>query len=230
MQEQNYPINKWAKDDQPREKLLALGPESLSNYELLAILIRNGTHQKSALDLAHEVLRLGKGNLHELGKFSANDLTKIKGIGQAKGVILVAALELGKRRQAAELILKEVVRNTTDCAKWLQLKLGELKHEVFAVIYMNRGNKINHFEIVSKGGITGTIADPKIILKKALENNAVNIILSHNHPSGNLKPSESDKQLTQKLLEAAGYLDIKILDHIIVSDNGYFSFVENGLM
>lgn len=230
MQEQNYPINKWAKDDRPREKLLMLGAKGLSNSELLAILIHKGTYNKSALDIAQEILRLGKENLQELGKLSIKDLVKIKGIGEAKAITVVAALELGKRRQAAELLTRDIVNSTAECAKWLQLKLGDLKHEVFAVIYMNRSNKINQFEIVSEGGVSGTVVDPKVILKKALEHNAVNIIISHNHPSGNLKPSESDKHLTRRLVEAAGYLDIKVLDHIIVSDTGYYSFVEAGLL
>lgn len=230
MQEQNYPINEWAKDDRPREKLLNLGAKNLSNSELLAILIHKGTYKKSALDIAQEILRLGRENLQELGKLGVKDLVKIKGVGEAKAVTVMAALELGKRRQAAELLPKEMVNSTAECAKWLQLKIGDLKHEVFAVLYLNRANKINHFEIVSVGGITGTVVDPKIILKMALETNAINIIMSHNHPSGNLKPSQSDKHLTNRLLEAAAYLDIKILDHIIVSDNGYYSFVEAGLI
>ncbi|MFD2920260.1 DNA repair protein RadC [Terrimonas rubra] len=230
MQEQNYPIRKWAKDDRPREKLLDLGAKNLSNSELLAILIHKGTYKKSALDIAQEILRLGKENLQELGKLGVKDLVKIKGIGEAKAVTLLAALELGKRRQATDLLPKEIVNSTAECAKWLQLKLGDLKHEVFAVLYLNRSNKIIRFEIVSEGGITSTVVDPKIILKKALETNAVSIILSHNHPSGNLKPSQSDKNLTERLLEAAGYLDIKLLDHIIVSENGYYSFVEAGLI
>lgn len=230
MQEQKYPIKAWAKDDRPREKLLLSGAKGLSNSELLAILIHNGTRNKSALDLAQEILRLGKDNLQELAKLTVKDLIKIKGIGEAKAVTLVAALELGKRRQAAELLAKPMITSTNDCAKWLQVKLGDFKHEVFAVMYLNQANKINHFEIVSEGGVTGTVADPKIILKRALEHNAVNLIISHNHPSGNLNPSEADKRLTNKLYEAAGYLDIKVLDHIIVSETGYYSFVEQGLM
>lgn len=230
MQEQNYPIKTWAKDDRPREKLLSLGATGLSNAELLAILIQKGTRNKSALELARDILRLGKNNLQELGRLTVKELTKIKGIGEVKAVGLVAALELGKRRQAAELLSKPMITSTQECAKWLQVKLADFKHEVFAVIYLNQGNKINHFEIVSEGGITGTVADPKIILKKALENNAVNIIISHNHPSGNLNPSNADKRLTNRLQQAAGYLDIKVLDHIIVSENGYYSFVEQGLL
>lgn len=230
MQEHNYPIKQWAKDDRPREKLLSTGAENLSNSELLAILIHNGTKQRSAVDLAKEVLRLGKDNLGELGKLSVKELMKIKGIGEAKAITITAALELGRRRQAAASLDKAVIKSSDDIARYLQLKLQDHRREVFAVLFLNRANKINHFEIVSEGGITGTVADPRIILRKALEEDAVNIILCHNHPSGSLKPSKADEQLTAKIKEAASYLDIKVLDHIIVSEEGYYSFADEGLL
>lgn len=230
VQEQNYSIKQWAKDDRPREKLLARGAAGLSNSELLAILIINGTKQKTALDLAQEVLRSGKDNLNELGKLSVKDLMKIKGIGEAKAISIVAAMELGRRRQAAASIEKTVVTSSADVAAYLQASLRDYRHEVFAVIFLNRANKINDFKIISEGGITGTVADPRIILKKALEEDAVSLILCHNHPSGSLKPSRADEELTFKIREAAKYFDIKVLDHLIVSDDGYYSFADEGIL
>ena len=230
MQEHKYSIKQWSKDDRPREKLLYSGAENLSNSELLAILIHNGTKQKSAVDVAKEVLKLGKDNLVELGKLSVKELMKIKGIGEAKAISIAAALELGRRRQAAASLEKTMVKTSSDIASYLQTKLKDFRHEVFAVLYLNRANKINHFEIVSEGGITGTVADPRIILRKALEEDAVNLILCHNHPSGSLKPSRADEQLTIKIKEAARFLDITVLDHIIVSEDGYYSFADEGLI
>jgi DNA repair protein RadC len=230
MQEQNHPIKAWAKDDRPREKLLLKGAAVLSNSELLAILIINGTKQKSAVELAQDVLRLGKDNLNELGKLSIKDLMKLKGIGEAKAISIVAALELGRRRQATASLEKAVVTSSLDVASYLQTKLRDYKHEVFGVIFLNRANKINDFKIISEGGITGTVADPRIILKKALEEDAVSLILCHNHPSGSLKPSRADEELTFKIKEAAKYFDIKVLDHLIVSDDGYYSFADEGIL
>lgn len=230
MQGQNYSIKQWAKDDRPREKLLAKGATVLSNSELLAILILNGTKQKSAVELAQDVLRLGKDNLNELGKLSIKELMKVKGIGEAKAISIVAAMELGRRRQATASLEKSVVSSSVDVATYLQTKLRDYKHEVFAVIFLNRANKINDFKIISEGGITGTVADPRIILKKALEEDAVSIILCHNHPSGSLKPSRADEELTYKIKEAAKFFDIKVLDHLIVSDDGYYSFADEGIL
>ena len=230
MQEHKYSIKQWAKDDRPGEKLLSNGAKNLSNSELLAILIHHGSKEKTAVDLAKEILRLGKDNLNELGKLSIKELMKIKGIGEAKAITIAAALELGRRRQAASSLEKSVVSSSSDIAIYLQTRLKDYRHEVFAVLFLNRANKINHFQIVSEGGITGTVADPRVILKKALEEDAVSIILCHNHPSGSLKPSKADEVLTDKIKEAAGYLDIKVLDHIIVSDDGYYSFADEGLL
>jgi DNA repair protein RadC len=230
VQPQKYSIKEWAKDDRPREKLLLNGPGSLSNSELLAILIHNGTKDKTAVDLAKEILRLGKDNLSELGKISIKDLMKIKGIGSAKAITIASALELGRRRQIAEPLSKPLITSSNEIATYLQTKLKYYNHEVFAVLFLNRANKINHFEIISEGGITGTVADPRIILKKALEENAVSIILCHNHPSGSLKPSRADEELTLKIKEAAKYFDITVLDHLIVSDAGYYSFADEGLL
>ena len=230
MQEHKYSIKQWAKDDRPREKLLLNGSESLSNSELLAILIHNGSKEKTAVDLAKEVLKLGKDNLGELGKLSIKELMKIKGIGEAKAITIAAALELGRRRESAAPLDKSIIKSSGDIARYLQTKLQDYRHEVFAVLYLNRANKVNHYEIVSEGGITGTIADPRIILRKALEHDAVNIILCHNHPSGSLKPSRADEQLTTKIKEAARFLDIAVMDHLIVSEDGYYSFADEGLL
>jgi len=230
MQENKHPIKQWAKDDRPREKLLLRGSENLSNSELLAILIHNGTNQKTAVDLGKEILKLGKDNLNELGKLTVKELMKIKGIGEAKAITIAAALELGRRRQAASSLEKASIASSSDMASFLRSALKDFRHEVFAVVFLNRANKVNHFEIISEGGITGTVADPRIILKKALEEDAVSIILSHNHPSGNLKPSRADEELTLKIKEAAKYFDIRVIDHIIVSEDGYYSFSDEGLL
>lgn len=230
MQAQNYSIKQWAKDDRPREKLRIKGAPALSDSELLAILLHHGTREKSAVDLAKEILLLGKNNLSELGRLSIADLSRIKGIGEAKAITIIAALEFGRRRQASASLEKPVVTSSSDVARYLQSLLRDHRHEVFAVLFLNRANKINHFQVVSQGGITGTVADPRIILKRALEEDAVSIILCHNHPSGALKPSRADEELTLKIKEAARYFDIKVLDHLIVSEDGYFSFADEGLI
>ncbi len=223
-------IKNWAIDDRPREKLVAKGATTLSNSELIAILLNNGSKNKSAVELAREILKLGGDNLNELGKLSLSDFKQVKGIGQAKSIIIAAALELGRRRQASSSLEKTVVRSSRDIAHYLQATLKDYNYEVFAVVFLNRANKINHFEIISKGGITGTVADPRIILKKALEEDATSIVLCHNHPSGNLQPSKADEELTKKIKEAANYLDIRIIDHIIVSEEGFYSFADEGIL
>ncbi|OLE50213.1 MAG: hypothetical protein AUG74_22915 [Bacteroidetes bacterium 13_1_20CM_4_60_6] len=230
MQAEKYSIKEWAKDDRPREKLLSRGPSVLSNSELVAILINNGTRDKSAVELAQEVIRMGKDDLNVVGKLSVRELMKIKGIGEAKAISIVAAMELGRRRQATAARDKTVISGSADVAGYLQPLLKDYKHEVFAVLFLNRSNKVKHFQIISEGGITGTVADPRIILKKALEEDAVSLILCHNHPSGSLKPSRADEELTLKIKEAARYFDIKVLDHIIVSDEGWYSFADEGII
>ncbi len=230
MQEQNYSIKQWAKDDRPREKLRYKGSEHLSDSELLAILIRNGTHKRSAVDLAKEVLGIGRNNLALLGKLSVKELMQVKGIGEAKAITISAALELGRRRQAFISLDKFQVKGSKDIAQYLKAMLQDYKHEVFGVIFLNRANRINHFEVISEGGITATVADPRIILKMALAEDAVSLILFHNHPSGNLSPSKSDEELTKRITEASGLFDIRVLDHIIVSEEGFFSFAEEGMI
>ena len=223
-------IKNWAIDDRPREKLQTKGAAVLSDSELLAILINNGHKEKSALDIAKDILKMGGNNLNELGKLSLKDLQKIKGIGIAKAITIAAALELGRRRQASDALEKIVIRTSGNIAQYLRATIKDFSYEVFAVIFLNKANKINHFEIISRGGITGTVADPRIILKLALEQGATSIILCHNHPSGNLKPSRADEELTQKIKIAARYLDIVVMDHVIVSEDGYYSFADDGLL
>ncbi|MEP6674360.1 MAG: DNA repair protein RadC [Ferruginibacter sp.] len=223
-------IRNWSSDDQPREKMIHGGPEALSNSELLAILINTGSRGMTAVDIAKNVLKLGNDNLNELGKLNLKDIQKIKGIGQAKAITIAASLELGRRRQIGETFNKTMISSSRDIAVFLRTKLKDYSCEVFAILLLNRANRLNHFEIISKGGLTGTVADPRIILKKALEQQATGIILCHNHPSGSLKPSRADEELTKKIKQAAAYLDITITDHIIVSEEGYFSFADEGML
>lgn len=230
MQEQKYSIKQWAKDDRPREKLLSKGASVLSNAELLAILIGHGTRDCSAVGLGQQILQDCRNNLGELGKMSVKNLMKIKGIGEVKAISIVAAMELGRRRQALFPMEKPVVNTSQDVANFFQALLKDHRHEVFAVVFLNRANKINHHQIISHGGITGTVADPRIIIRTALEHDAVSMILCHNHPSGNLKPSRNDLMLTEKIKQAALLFDIQILDHIIVSDEGYYSFSDDGVL
>ncbi|GAC1532721.1 MAG: DNA repair protein RadC [Sediminibacterium sp.] len=222
-------IKQWAADDQPRKKLLLKGTEALSNTELLAILINSGTPQRSAIDLARELLKSNGNDLKKLASLSVKDLVKcnIKGLKEAKAITIIAALELGIRRNAA-CSKKDTITHSADVAHYLRARLEFKKQEVFSVVFLNSANKIIHFEVISEGGISGTVADPRVILKKTLEQNATSIILCHNHPSGSLQPSRADELLTQKIKAAASYLDVKVVDHIIVSEEGYFSFADEG--
>jgi DNA repair protein RadC len=224
-------IKHWALDDRPREKMMQKGIEALSDSELIAILINNGTKDQSAVDLAKSLLEACGNQLGKLAKYSIKEIEKlgIKGIGPAKAITIKAALELSSRRISADL-KKDIVITSGDVAGYLKNKLQDKKHEVFVVLYLNRLNRVNHYAVISEGGITGTVADPRIILKKALEHDAVSIILCHNHPSGSLHPSMQDEMLTARIKEAARYLEIKVLDHIIVSDEGYFSFADEGIL
>jgi len=223
-------IKNWSKDDQPYEKIKNYGPTQLSNSELLAVLIKNGNRNNSAIDLAKAIMLRCNNCLNELGKLSMIDFQKINGIGETKSITIMAALEMGRRRLNAESVQKQAIKSSQEVAQYLNEKFKDLTYEVFAVIFLNQANKIIHFEVISKGGITGTVADPRIILRLALEFGAVGIILCHNHPSGNLNPSSADKAITKKIGDAASLMDIKLLDHIIVSDEGYYSFMEEGLL
>ena len=224
----NKNIKSWAPEERPREKLLSGEGSTLSNAELLAILIHNGQGEKTALDLAREVLGLCNHNLNELGKLELKDFMKLKGIGASKAATLAAALELGRRRQMEAPLQKKLITQSTDLASFLQPHLQDLNHEVFGIVLLNQANKIIHWEIISKGGITGTVADPRMILRKTLDKAAVGLVLFHNHPSGNLNPSKADEQLTQKIKEGAAFMDIRVLDHLILSSKGYYSFADEG--
>ena len=224
-------IKDWAEDDRPREKLIAKGATSLSNSELLAILINNGTVDRSAVVLAKDLLLLCNNDLKQVASLSYKEIVglRVKGLGEAKAITIVAALELGLRRNISEN-KKDTVTKSKDIALFMQAQLAYKSHELFIAIYLNNAQKILHHEIISEGGLTGTVADPRIIIKKALTHNATSIILCHNHPSGSLKPSKADETLTKKIRDAAILFDIKVLDHIIVSSEGYFSFADEGMI
>lgn len=232
MNKENLPltIKNWASGDRPREKLLQKGKLALSDAELIAILIGSGNKKESAVELSRRILSTHKNNLNLLGKLSVQQLTSFKGIGEAKAISIIAAMELGRRRRSEEALEQVKITSSNSVFELLQPKLGELQHEEFWILYLNNANKIIEEFPVSKGGITGTLVDVRITLRKALEVGAVSIILAHNHPSGNLNPSEADKQLTAKLKAAAAGLDIKVLDHLIVTEKSYFSFADEGLL
>jgi DNA repair protein RadC len=221
-------IKNWAEDDRPREKMAKHGAEMLSNSELLGIIINNGSKEKSAVELAKEILKLGKDNLDELGKLSLTDLQKVKGIGIAKAITISAALEIGRRRTAGDLLQRTKLSTSKEIVTYLRTILKDHSNEVFAVLFLNQALKVKNFKIMSRGGITGTVVDPRVILKQALDEGATSLVLSHNHPSGNLHPSMADKALTHKIKIAASYFDIKVIDHIIVSDEGHYSFADAG--
>lgn len=223
-------IKNWATGDRPREKLLQKGKLSLSDAELIAILIGSGNSKESAVELGRRILSGSKNNLNLLGKLSVQQLMQFKGIGEAKAISIIAAMELGRRRRSEEALEQVKITSSNSVFELLQPTLGELPHEEFWILYLNNANKIIEQFQVSKGGITGTLVDVRITLRKALELGAVSLILAHNHPSGNLNPSEADKQLTTKLKTASESLDIKILDHIIVTEKSYFSFADEGLL
>lgn len=222
-------IKDWASDDQPRQKLLTKGVETLSDSELLAILINHGIPGKSALSLAKELLLHCKNDLNTLGAMSVKSICKlrIKGFGEAKAIAITAALELGLRRH--QLIVKrDVIKSSSDIAEFLRAKMAHKTKEIFAVLYLNRANRVIALETISEGGITGTVVDIRIILKKAVLHEAVSMVLCHNHPSGNLQPSRADELITQKIKDAAAFFDILLLDHIIVSIDGHYSFADEG--
>ncbi len=227
----NHIIKEWAPEDRPREKFRDKGREAVTDSELLAILIGSGTKSRNALSLGREILSLVEGDLLRLGNYSVQELCKVSGIGEARAITIAAALELGRRRrEAVNPKEKQKVGSSLDIDKYCRHLFQFLTHETFQVAYLNRANYIIVVEKISSGGLTSTIADPRIILKKALIHEATSIILMHNHPSGNLRPSESDLELTRKLRKSAKEMDITVLDHVIFSDQNYFSFADNDLM
>ncbi|KIX21383.1 hypothetical protein SY27_06610 [Flavobacterium sp. 316] len=223
------PINQWAEDDRPREKLLLKGKSVLSDSELLAILIGSGSRNESAVQLCQRILASTNNNLNFLGKLSIQQLIQFKGIGEAKAVSIIAALELGRRRRGEEIKKQDVVSSSKAVFEIMQPIIGELFHEEFWALYLNNSNKVIYKSQISKGGITGTVVDTRIIFKQALEYNATSIVLSHNHPSGKLQASEADIQITKTLKQAGRSLDIRVLDHVIITEKGYLSFVDEGI-
>jgi DNA repair protein RadC len=226
----SFSIKNWSQDDQPREKLLYKGKTALSDAELVAILIGSGNRNESAVALCKRILGSVDHNLSELGKLSIKQLMEFKGIGEAKAISIIAALELGLRRRGGEALEKKKITSSASVFELMQPVIGELAHEEFWIIYLNNSNKVIQKNQLSKGGITGTLVDVRLVLKNALEVGAVGIILAHNHPSGTLKPSEADKQITQKLKKAGESLDIKVLDHLIITEKAYFSFADEALL
>jgi len=226
----SFSIKNWKEDDRPREKLISKGKSTLSDAELIAILIGSGTKNESAVDVAKRILTFADNNLNQLGKLSVNNLMQFKGIGEAKAVSIITALELGRRRRLEKALDIPTIKSSKAVFDIMQPILGELDYEEFWVLYLNNANKIIHKLRLSSGGITGTLVDVRIIFKKALETSAVAAILCHNHPSGKLKPSKADIDLTVKIKDAGKSLDIKILDHLIITEKAYFSFADNELM
>ncbi|MEM0575353.1 RadC family protein [Flavobacterium polysaccharolyticum] len=230
MESTNFPITHWSEDDKPREKMMLKGKNALSDAELVAILIGSGSRNESAVALSKRILASVNNNLSSLGKQSLAQLMEFKGIGEAKAITIAAALELGRRRKEENPL--ELVKVTSSKVMYQEMYpiIGELPHEEFWVVYLNNSNKIIFKAQLSKGGITGTIVDVRLVFKIALEQNAVAIVLAHNHPSGKLQASEADIQVTKRIKNAGLQLDIPVLDHVIVTEHGYFSFADEGIL
>lgn len=226
----SFSIKHWSEDDKPREKLVHKGKSALSDAELVAILIGSGSKEESAVELSKRILASVGNNLNELGKLSVLQLTQFKGIGEAKAVAISAALEIGRRRRGEEVLRINKIRSSRDAFELLLPTLGDLAHEEFWILYLNNANKVLLRSQLSKGGLTGTLVDVRVVMKQALELGAVALILAHNHPSGTLKPSKADIEVTQKLQNAGAALDIKILDHLIITQKTYFSFADDQLL
>ena len=223
-------LSKWSENDLPREKLMRFGSSKLSDSELIAILIGSGTRNKTAIDLSKELLDSVGNNLNEFARLNLEDLCRFKGMGPSKSINLLAALELARRRKKSELILDALIKNSMSAFHMLEPLLADLHYEAFFILLLNRQNKVIQTKEISSGGFTGTLVDLRIVFKYALDYRATGIILAHNHPSGNLKPSEQDIQLTNKTIEFAKLLEIQVLDHLIITNNGYFSFADEGIL
>jgi len=226
----NFSIKDWSEEDRPREKLNSKGKVSLSDSELLAILIGSGSRNESAVALCKRILASVDNNLNELGRLSVSQLQEFKGIGEAKAISIVAGLELGRRRRAGEQLISDKITSSKSVFEIMQPILGDLGHEEFWVLLLNNSNTVLSKQQLSKGGITGTLVDVRVLMKKALEIGAVALIVCHNHPSGTLKISEADKQITNKIKNAGKALDIKLLDHLIITEQAYASFADEGLL
>ena len=228
--EKGLNILEWAEEDRPREKLLLKGRTHLTDAELIAILIGSGNRSLTAVELAKQVLQNCQNDLHQLAKYSVNDLMRFKGIGSAKAIAIISALELGRRRSLSANEQRKQIRSSQDVFEFIKPKLLDQPVEQFWILSLNRNNKVINSRLISHGGVSGTVADPKVIFKLALEDLASGIILIHNHPSGNLKPSQADKKLTDKMVAAGKLLEIPVLDHLIFTDEHYFSFADEGLI
>lgn len=226
----SFSIKHWSDDDQPREKLVQKGKSALSDAELIAILISSGSKNESAVALSKKILASVNNNLNELGKLSIKQLTQFKGIGEAKAVSIIAALEIGRRKKGEDVQKITKINSSRDAFEILQPRIGDLEHEEFWILYLNNGNKVLHSALLSKGGLTGTLVDVRIVMRQALELGAIAMVLAHNHPSGTLRPSKGDRDVTAKLKRAALALDLTILDHIIVTEKDYFSFADEGVL
>lgn len=226
----SFSIKQWSDADKPREKLRHKGRTALTNAELIAILIGSGNREETAVQLARRILFAAGDNLAALSRFSVEQLMRFKGIGEAKAIAIVAAMEIGKRRRSSTLQKKPAIKNSEQVYHLMHPALADLGHEEFWIVYLNNANKVLYSFQISKGGITGTLVDVRLVMKKALDLGAVSLILAHNHPSGTLVPSEADKNITQRLVNAAETLNIKILDHLIITTESYFSFADNKLM
>ena len=223
-------IKGWAEEDRPREKLNSQGRRALSDAELIAILIGSGSRNESAVELSKRILHHYENDLQRLGKVSVSELSRFKGIGEAKAISIIAALELGRRRNETDIKVPETITGSNSVYQVLRRHLVDLNHEEFWILLLSRSCKIIAKELISKGGLSGTVADPKIIFSIALQHQASSIILAHNHPSGNLKPSQQDIDLTRKIHQAGKILDIGVLDHLIITDGGFYSFADEGLL
>lgn len=226
----SFSIKSWAEDDRPREKLLNKGRAVLTNAELIAILIGSGSKNESAVDLSKRILASVHNDLNQLGRLSINDLMKFKGIGEAKAISIIAAMELGRRRKESKSTEIQKITSSRDSYEALYPVLADLDHEEFYVILLNRGNRLIDIVRISQGGVSGTVADTKMIFKLAIEKLASSMVLAHNHPSGNNQPSQADITLTKNLQQAAKYMDISIIDHLIIAGQSYFSFADEGLL
>ncbi len=223
-------IKEWAEHDRPREKLLEKSPSALSDAELLAIIIGSGSASESAVDLSMRILASVSNNLSELSRLGISDFLRFRGIGHAKAINIIATLELGRRRRQSESLQRKSITTSREAYELMQPILGDLAYEEFWLITLNRSNKVKRTICISEGGVEGTVADPKKIFKMALEDNASAVILCHNHPSGAPKPSESDKMITRKCKEAGAFLELPVIDHIIIAHEKYFSFADEGLL
>ena len=226
----NMPITSWAEDDRPREKLISKRKFALTDAELVAILIGSGSREETAVGLSQKILASVKNNLNGLSKLSIIDLQKFKGIGEAKAISIITALELGRRRRLEEAMELPIITSSKAVFEIMQPLIGELAHEEFWIVFLNNSNKVLNKLQLSIGGLTGTLVDPRLVFKKAIDCNATAIILCHNHPSGKLTPSEADKQITKKLVAGGLTLDIKVLDHLIITENAYFSFADENIL